>query len=61
MKKANILNNKKNIEVNKYKSELDYLNLKNLFKNDSILSELIRSEILFNNNLNLDLNLYQEM
>ena len=35
----------------------DYLNLKNLFKNDTILSELIRSEILFNNNLNLDLNL----
>ena len=37
--------------------DYDYLNLKNLFKNDTILSELIRSEILFNNNLNLDLNL----
>ncbi len=37
--------------------DYDNLNTKNLFKDDSILSELIKSEILNNRNLNMNLNL----
>lgn len=37
--------------------DFDYLNLKNFFKRDSFLTELIKSDILNNENLNMDINL----
>ena len=57
MKKANILNNKKNIEVNKYKSELDYLNLKNFIKKQ--ITDFNTNLIVKNNEKNIEVNKYK--